>query len=199
MKIVVLGGGLSSERHVALVTATSVCKALRSLGHQAVFVDTFFGLENFDGTPEEAFAAPDGLCGQVRIEHRAPDIAAVIAARKDKSPSRLGKGVLEICRLADCVFLGLHGQDGEDGKLQATLELLGVPYTGSGPLGSAMAMDKAVAKRIIESAGVRTPAWRELSYTEADIPSGSAGSAALRQPRGGGGEDPRPGDHRPRL
>ena len=79
--------------------------------------------------------------------------------------------MLEICRLADCVFLGLHGQDGEDGKLQATLELLGVPYTGSGPLGSAMAMDKAVAKRIIESAGVRTPAWRELSYTEADIPS----------------------------
>ena len=171
MKIVVLGGGLSSERHVALVTATSVCKALRSLGHQAVFVDTFFGLENFDGTPEEAFAAPDGLCGQVQIEHRAPDIAAVIASRKDKSPSRLGKGVLEICRLADCVFLGLHGQDGEDGKLQATLELLGVPYTGSGPLGSAMAMDKAVAKRIIESAGVRTPAWRELSYTEADIPA----------------------------
>ena len=51
MKIVVLGGGLSSERHVALVTATSVCRALRSLGHQAVFVDTFFGLENFDGTP----------------------------------------------------------------------------------------------------------------------------------------------------
>ena len=171
MKIVVLGGGLSTERHVSLVTATSVCKALRSLGHQAVFVDTFFGLENFDGSLEAAFDAPDGLCGQVSIEHTAPDIAAVIAARKDKSPSRLGNGVLELCRLADCVFLGLHGADGEDGKLQAALDLLGVPYTGSGPLGSGMAMDKAVAKRIIASAGVRTPAWRELSYTEADIPA----------------------------
>ena len=79
--------------------------------------------------------------------------------------------MLEICRLADCVFLGLHGADGEDGKIQATLDLLGVPYTGSGPLGSAMAMDKAVTKRIVGAAGVRTPAWRELTYSEADIPA----------------------------
>ena len=171
MKIVVLGGGLSTERHVALVSATSVCRALRSLGHQAVFVDTYFGLENYAGTPASAFDEPDGLCGQVAIEHRAPDIAAVIASRRWKSPSRLGKGVLEICALADCVFLGLHGADGEDGKIQAALELLGVPYTGSGPLASGMAMDKAVAKRIVESAGVRTPAWQELTFSEADIPA----------------------------
>ena len=67
--------------------------------------------------------------------------------------------------------MGLHGADGEDGKIQATLELLGVPYTGSGPLGRAMAMDKAVAKRIMESAGVLTPKWQELSYTEEQIPA----------------------------
>ena len=171
MKIVVLGGGLSTERHVALVTATSVCKALRSLGHRAVFVDTFIGLENYAGTPEQAFDEPDGLCGEVAIGHEEPDIAAVIASRKFRSPSRLGKGVLEICALADCVFLGLHGADGEDGKIQATLELLGVPYTGSGPLASGMAMDKRVGKRIVGGAGVPTPAWRELRYTAADIPA----------------------------
>lgn len=171
LKIVVLGGGLSTERHVSLVTATSVCRALRSLGHRAVFVDTFFGLENYTGAFEAAFDAPDGFCGQVAIGHEAPDIAAVIAARRDKSPSRLGEGVLALCRLADCVFLGLHGADGEDGKIQAALELLGVPYTGSGPLASGMAMDKAVAKRIISTAGVRTPVWRELRYDEADIPA----------------------------
>ena len=170
MKIVVLGGGVSTERHVSLVTATSVCKALRSLGHRAVFVDLFFGLEDYDGPLEALFDAPDGRCGEVAIGHEAPDLAAVRAARKDQSPSRIGKGVLELCRLADCVFLGLHGADGEDGKIQAALELLGVPYTGSGPLGSAMAMDKAVGKRIMESAGVRTPRWRELRYTAADIP-----------------------------
>ena len=171
MKIVVLGGGLSTERHVALVTATSVCRGLRSLGHQAVFVDTFFGLENYAGTPAEAFDEPDGLCGHAAIGHEAPDIAAVIAARKYKSPSRLGRGVLEICALADCVFLGLHGADGEDGKIQATLELLGVPYTGSGPLASGMAMDKSVGKRIVAGAGVLTPQGRLLRYTEAEIPA----------------------------
>ena len=170
MKIVVLGGGISTERHVALVTGTSVCKALRALGHKAIFVDMYMGLEDYDGDLEAAFDAPDGFIGHVAIEKEAPDLEAVKASRKLQSPSRLGKNVLEICQKADCVFLGLHGADGEDGKIQATLDLLGVPYTGSAPLPSAMAMDKAVAKRIMESAGVRTPAWRELSYTEEDIP-----------------------------
>ena len=150
MKIVVLGGGISTERHVALVTGTSVCKALRERGHKAIFVDMFLGLEDYHGKLEDAFDAPDGFCGKVA--------------------SRLGKDVLAICALADCVFLGLHGADGEDGKIQAALDLLGVPYTGSDYLGSAMAMDKAVAKRIMDSNGIRTPAWRELRYTEADIP-----------------------------
>ena len=170
MKIVVLGGGISTERHVALVTGTSVCKALRERGHKAIFVDMFLGLEDYHGKLEDAFDAPDGFCGKVAIVTTAPDLDAVRASREDKSPSRLGKDVLAICALADCVFLGLHGADGEDGKIQAALDLLGVPYTGSDYLGSAMAMDKAVAKRIMDSNGIRTPAWRELRYTEADIP-----------------------------
>ncbi len=165
-----LGGGISTERHVSLVTGTSVCKALRERGHKAIFVDMFLGLENYHGALEDAFDAPDGFCGAVAIEKTAPDLRAVRASRADQSASRLGKDVLAICALADCVFLGLHGADGEDGKIQATLDLMGVPYTGSDYLASAMAMDKAVAKRIVGSFGVRTPTWRELSFTEADIP-----------------------------
>ena len=171
MKIVVLGGGISTERSVSLVTATSVCRALRDAGHKAIFVDMFLGLENYTGRLEDAFDAPDGFCGSVSISETAPDLEAVKASRRLKSPSHLGVGVLDICALADCVFLGLHGIDGEDGKIQAALELLGVPYTGSGPLGSAMAMDKAVAKRIMESAGILTPKWREITYTAADVPA----------------------------
>ena len=171
MKIVVLGGGISTERSVSLVTATSVCRALRDAGHKAIFVDMFLGLENYTGRLEDAFDAPDGFCGSVSISETAPDLEAVKASRRLKSPSHLGVGVLDICALADCVFLGLHGIDGEDGKIQAALELLGVPYTGSGPLGSAMAMDKAVAKRIMESAGILTPRWREITYTAADVPA----------------------------
>ena len=171
MKIVVLGGGLSTERHVSLVTATSVCKALRQRGHRAIFVDMYLGLENFNGPLESAFDAADGFCGEVAIEKTAPDLAAVKASRKFNSPSRLGKNVLEVCALADCVFLGLHGADGEDGKIQAALDLLGVPYTGSGPLSSGMAMDKAVAKMVMNSCGVLTPQGQELTYTEEDIPA----------------------------
>ena len=171
MKIVVLGGGISTERHVALVTSTSVCKALRSLGHQAIFVDMYLGLEDYDKPLIQAFDEPDGFCGDVAVEKVEPDLEAVKASRKMKGPSHLGKNVLEICALADCVFLGLHGEDGEDGKIQATLDLLGVPYTGSDSLSSAMAMDKAVAKRIMESAGVLTPKWQELVYSAEDVPS----------------------------
>lgn len=170
MKIVVLGGGVSTERQVSLVTGTSVCRALRSLGHRAVFVDLYLGLEDYDGALEALFDAPDGLVGEVSLGKTAPDLAQVKASRRMQGPSRLGKNVLALCALADCVFLGLHGADGEDGKIQAVLDLMGVPYTGSGPLPSAMAMDKAVAKRFMESAGLLTPAWRELRYTHADIP-----------------------------
>lgn len=171
MKIVVLGGGLSTERHVSLVTATSVCKALRQRGHQAIFVDMYLGLENFEGPLETAFDAADGFCGDVAIEKTAPDLAAVKASRRLGGPGRLGKNVLEVCALADCVFLGLHGADGEDGKIQAALELLGVPYTGSGPLSSGMAMDKAVAKMVMNSCGVLTPKGKEVTYTAEDIPT----------------------------
>ena len=66
--------------------------------------------------------------------------------------------------MADCVFLGLHGACGEDGRVQATFDLLGIPYTGAGYLGSAMAMDKAVTKRMMESVAICTPSWGDITY-----------------------------------
>ena len=165
MKIVVLGGGLSTERHVSLVTATSVCKALRSLGHKAIFVDMFLGLEDYTGALEDVFDVPDGFCREVSIEHTAPDLKAVRESRKWKSPARLGKDVLAVCALADCVFLGLHGEDGEDGRIQATLDLLGIPYTGSGHLASAMALDKVTTKKMMQIAGIPNAPWSEYWVT----------------------------------
>ena len=171
MKIVVLGGGISTERHVALVTATSACRALRRMGHQAIFVDLFLGMEAYGRPLEQAFLEPDGLCRDVAIEKVEPDLKQVWESRQYRSSGHLGKGVAEICAMADCVFLGLHGKDGEDGKIQALLELIGVPYTGSGPLASAIAMDKAMAKRVLESSGsVLTPSWQEITYCADDIP-----------------------------
>ena len=170
MKIVVLSGGFCTERHVGLVSGSGVCRALREKGHQAIFVDMFMGLENYHGRLEDIFDAPDGLLEKVAIEETAPDLEAVRAARQDKSPSLLGKDVLKVCAMADAVFLAMHGANGEDGRIQATLDLVGVPYTGSGYLGSAMAMDKAVTKRMMDSLGIRTAPWVDVHYTKDDIP-----------------------------
>lgn len=170
MKIVVLAGGLSPERQVSLVSGQGICRALRSLGHRAALVDMFLGLERFAGDPADVFDAPDGLCTREEISASAPDLAAVRASRRDTSRSLFGPGVLEACRLADAVFLGLHGECGEDGRVQAAFDLLGIPYTGSGHLGSGMAMNKAVAKQAMEFAGIPTLPWRELVYGRADIP-----------------------------
>ena len=170
MKIVVLCGGLSMERNVSITGGTLVCKSLRELGHKAVLVDMFFGLENIDTPIERIFDELPEL-GAAKVEAQAPDLNKVRAQRKWNSPSMIGKGVLEICQAADVVFLGLHGACGEDGRIQAALELLGVPYTGSGYLGSALAMDKDLTKRLVAPLGVLTPEWRTVSYTEADIPA----------------------------
>ena len=170
MKIVVLAGGLSTERQVALTSGTGVCRALREKGHQAILVDMFLGLESYEGRLEDIFDAPDGLCPDNHVESVEPDLEAVRRSRKDQGPSMLGKDVLAVCRMADIVFLALHGSCGEDGRIQATLDLLGVPYTGSGYLGSGMAMDKAVTKRFMDSLGVRTAPWHDVYYTESDIP-----------------------------
>ena len=170
MKIVVLAGGLNTERYVSLTTGTGVCRALRERGHKAIFVDMFLGLEHYTGKLEDIFDAPDGLCYDNRVERVEPNLEAVRRSRQDQSPSMLGKDVLTVCRMADIVFLALHGSYGEDGRIQAALDLLGVPYTGSGYLGSGMAMDKAVTKRMMDSIGIRTAPWRDIYYTEKDIP-----------------------------
>lgn len=170
MKIVVLAGGLNTERNVGLTSGTGICRALREKGHQAIFVDMFLGLENYTGPLADIFDAPDGLCPDNHVGSVAPDLEAVRASRKDQSPSVLGKDVLAVCAMADIVFIAMHGKNGEDGRIQATLDLLGVPYTGSGYLGAAMAMDKAVTKRFMDAEGIRTAPWHDITYTEEDIP-----------------------------
>lgn len=170
MNIVVLGGGLSSERHVSLVTSNSVCKALRKNGHNAIFVDSYLGLEDYQKPLSEIWDEEDGLCKDTTILDKEPDLEEVRKSRKQISSSKIGKHVLEVCAMADIVFLGLHGEDGEDGRIQAMFDLLGIHYTGSGMLGSAMAMDKSVTKMVMEDKGVRTPKWSEYRFNEADIP-----------------------------
>lgn len=168
MNIVVLCGGLSMERNVSLSSGTLICGALRKLGHRAVMVDMFYGLEDFDAEPAQLFETLPPLA-EVSVSEQAPDLEAVRLSRRWQSPSKVGRGVFELCAHADVVFLALHGACGEDGRIQAALDLMGVPYTGSGYLGSAIAMDKDLTKQLVRGAGVKTPQWRLLYYRDSQI------------------------------
>jgi D-alanine-D-alanine ligase len=147
LKIAVLFGGASSERDVSIASAAQVVKALRSLGHVVSAVDTATGALN-TAQEETLFSAgvsakaPPSLGGLGKL---AEDPAAFFA---DPAFNAL-----------DLVFIALHGGAGEDGRLQAMLDLRGLPYTASGVIGSACAMDKDIAKRLMRHAGVPTPDW----------------------------------------
>ena len=167
MKIVVLAGGLSPERNVSLSTGTMVAEALTSLGHEVALVDMYFGVKEKGTELSSLFGAPISE-EHKRVSRQAPDLAAVKASRTEGGNSMFGPGVLELCGMADLVFLALHGSCGEDGRVQAAFDLMGIPYTGSGYLGSAIAMDKDLTKRMVADV-VSTPGWKTVSYTAEDI------------------------------
>ena len=158
MKIVVLAGGLSTERDVSLASGAGICRTLRERGHQAFLLDVFLGFPYNSDKLEEVFTLPNaGLEIADGIKSTEPDLAAIKASREDQSDCFVGPNVIDICRLADIVFMGLHGDVGENGKLQATFDILGIKYTGPNYLGSALAMDKGIAKQIFKTSGVPTP------------------------------------------
>lgn len=170
MKIVVLAGGLSTERDVSITSGCLVADALRKMGHKTVLLDVFMGYEKDDCNIEELFESNYSFTANVPVGNTVPDIGKIKAARKDKSNRFLGQNVEEICRSADITFLALHGDVGENGKLQATLDLLDIKYTGSGSLGSALAMDKGISKSVLMCGNVSVPSG--VVYERADLENG---------------------------
>lgn len=158
MRVTVLTGGTSSERAVALASAVQVVAALRARGHEVAVVDTARG---YIPEAEEASA----LAGTIGTEP--PPLAELRALERGVLLSGLGN--IPVVRKADVLFLALHGGRGEDGTIQGLLEVMGVPYTGSGRLGSAMAMDKDISKRLFRFAGVPTADWIMSPFTAADV------------------------------
>ncbi len=152
MKIVVLAGGTSTERTVSITSGTGICKALRQKGHQAILVDIFCGIENVDR--ENPF--PSEYDVDAASEYMSAFNDRIEQMKKERR-SFFGPNVLKLCEAADIVFLGLHGANGEDGKVQATFDLMGIKYTGTGYLSSALAMDKGLTKKIFLMDQVPTP------------------------------------------
>lgn len=160
MKIVVLAGGTSTERDVSLSTGSMIYRALRRRGHQAILLDVYLGYgENPVGIFEKQtdWAAEIGEVREIN-----PNLEEIRSMRRDGGKSFFGPNVLNICQEADCVFMALHGANGEDGKIQACFELLGIPYTGADFVSSAMAMDKGITKDLFRAYGVPTPAGIRL-------------------------------------
>lgn len=157
----VLAGGTSTEREISIISGTGVCKALREKGHRAVLLDVFCGdseadarnffPENYD--VDRASAYMSSFNGR---------IADMLRSRREF----FGPQVIDMCRKADMVFLALHGANGEDGRLQAAFDLMGIRYTGAGYLSSALAMDKTVSKHIFVASGV--PTAKAYTFSRAD-------------------------------
>ena len=159
MKILVLAGGLSAERDVSLSTGTMVCNALRQCGHRAMLVDLFFGISEMPADIETFFTS-DGLLPARPVQKEAPDLSVIAQSRPDSGMGEFGPNVIQVCQAADIVFMALHGASGENGKIQAVFDVMGVKYTGSGYLGSALAMDKNISKQLFLHNGIQTPAGR---------------------------------------
>jgi D-alanine-D-alanine ligase len=148
MKVAVLTGGSSSERDVAIASATQVVAGLRTRGHAVAVIDTVKGF--IPPAAEAAVLSPAVGTTPPAIEHLVELERRVLLS---------GLAGLPAINDADVLFLALHGGRGEDGTLQAVLDVLDVPYTGSSALGSAIAMDKDVSKRLFRAAGVPTADW----------------------------------------
>ena len=166
MKIVVLAGGTSTEREISIVSGTGICDALRQKGHEAILVDIFCGVEDVDW--ENPFPA------EYDVEKAAEYMKSFNPQIKEMQKTRrsfFGPNVLKLCEACDIVFLGLHGANGEDGKVQAAFDLMGIRYTGTGYLSSAMAMDKGITKEVFQMNHVPTPGGFSMptSALEKDI------------------------------
>jgi len=164
MKLVVLLGGNTPEREVSLRSGAGIGKALLDLGHDVILLDTGTGR-----------ILPDPATAQALGSGRPDPSGATTGSASPELLDETGKLIVpgagtgdvdvyvkSIPREADLVFIALHGGDGENGVLQAVLDLARIPYTGSGVLASAVSMDKSLSKRIFRDVGIPTPDWIEL-------------------------------------
>ena len=147
LKIAVLLGGTSEERDVSIASGAQVVAALRRRGHQVVTVDTALGL--LDEDAERALL-------EARVGLEPPERTALVRMRGQDAGALLSRAQLGD---QDLLFLALHGGTGENGTLQTLLDLAELRYTGSGRVGSAVAMDKDLSKRLFRAAGVPTADW----------------------------------------
>lgn len=164
MKVVVLAGGNSTERDVSLSSGKMIYKALRKNGHQVILLDVYLGCEE---SREDIFETDRDWAAEIgSVAETNPDPEQIKAMRGGEDRNFFGPGVLSLCSQADVVFLALHGTNGEDGRIQACFELMGIPYTGTDYVSSAIAMDKGISKELFRVHGIPSPQGIQLRFGE---------------------------------
>lgn len=176
LKVAILMGGSSSEREVSLASGQMISRALDRTVYDVVAIDTRDLLHL--AASETSSAAPHSDARSIRSAGPVPARSGPSAEPGALSPARWGTSSDSGAANApapsgrpDVVFIALHGKGGEDGTVQGLLEVLGVPYTGSGVLASALAMDKVMSKRLFESAGI--PVIDGIFVTRAGLSGGT--------------------------
>ena len=152
MNVVVLCGGTSTERDVSISSGKLICKALEKKGYNTVLLDVYLGIDSYSN--DTVFGMGEqGLKVKTNVGENAPDISHIKAMRQNAEVF-FGPNVLNICKLADIVFIALHGENGENGKVQASFDLLGIKYTGTGYEGSLLGMSKDLTRKVLIAGGV---------------------------------------------
>lgn len=166
MKIVVLAGGISTERDVSLISGTMIYRALKEKGHQVILLDVYLG---YEGETQDIFERDEDWTKEIgAIKDENPDIEKIKALRPDGDRMFFGPNVISVCQSADVVFMALHGENGENGKIQACFDLMGIRYTGTDYVSSALCMDKGLSKELFELHGVPTPKGISLKKGQED-------------------------------
>jgi len=158
MNIVVLAGGYSPERDVSLSSGSLIANALIENGHRVLLLDLYKGLEDFTSFDSLFIDASSSHRYSYNVPPIEPDLTS-LKAEMDMGNILIGKNVIDICRFADLVFIALHGDIGENGKLQAIFDAYDIQYTGTGYIGSLLAMDKDLSKQLMKSHQILTPDW----------------------------------------
>ena len=167
LKIVVLAGGTSTERDVSLASGNGIYQALKSKGHEVLLLDLYLGFET-DQPLETLFTKQYNCCGEImKVTEKVPKLSELQKLRKDGGKSIFGPNVLALCDMADIVFMALHGSNGEDGRIQAAFDLMGIRYTGTDYLSSAVSMNKGITKQFFRAHHVPTPVGITLKKGEA--------------------------------
>ena len=162
MKVVVLAGGNSTERDVSLSSGTMIYHALKKRGYEAIILDVYLGYEWEDQEEEKdctrVFTKKKDWAEKIgAIAETNPNIEQIKALRPDGDKNFFGPNVIRLCQQADVVFMALHGENGENGKIQACFDLMGITYTGTDYVSSALAMDKGLSKELFVLNKIPTP------------------------------------------